>query len=58
MKYFLANWKTTAIGVAAAIAHVLAYGAGGKWAAIGIALLGLVSADASSGSGSAATGSK
>jgi hypothetical protein len=48
MNYLRNNWKTTVVGIMAAIAHVLAYGAGGKWAAIGIALLGLVASDAKS----------
>jgi hypothetical protein len=46
MKTFFAHWKTTAAGVAAAVAHIVAYGAGGKWTAIALAVLGLVAKDA------------
>jgi hypothetical protein len=49
MKAFFANWKTTAAGILAAVATTAAYGAKGKWLALALAVLGLLSKDANTG---------
>lgn len=46
MRNFVANWKTTAVGILAGAAHIAAYGTKGKWAALALAVLGALSKDA------------
>jgi hypothetical protein len=46
LKNFWGSWKTTVAGVGYAVAHLIAYGAAGKWQALAIAALGIFAKDA------------